>query len=223
MSALEFCHVFMFVEPGAPEASSLDDLGLRESYRRAHPGQGTANVCYCFDNAFLELLWVTDWAAITSPAVARTGLAKRADWQQNGANPFGIALRSAGVAPFPTWDYKPPYLPAGKSIPIALSSKDPTQPLLFISPGNARPDQWQDGRAGNRQCAAGLSEVKKLELSFADGVQPSDDLQALLDAEPLALGVGHAGPGPKLTLTLTRSDGGPDQHLELPAMTWIDA
>ncbi|TQV80668.1 VOC family protein [Denitrobaculum tricleocarpae] len=223
MSAPELCHVFMFVEPGAPEAEALERLGLRESYRRDHPGQGTTNVCYCFDNAFLELLWVTDRAAIVSPVVARTGLSERADWRENGANPFGIALRGAPAAPFPTWDYKPPYLPAGMSIPVACSSDDSAQPLLFMSPGNARPDQWQDGRAGNRQLTGGLSEIAKLELTLADGVPLSDDLQALVNMEILELGKENAGSEPRLVLTVTRSDGGPDRRLELPAMKWLEA
>ena len=63
----------MFVQPGAPELTRLTDAGLRESFRRDHPGQGTTNVCCCFDNAYLELLWLHDPAAaagalLVSPA-----------------------------------------------------------------------------------------------------------------------------------------------------------
>ena len=223
MSGLELCHVFMFVAPDAPEAEALERLGLRESCRRVHPGQGTANLCYCFDNAFLELLWVTDSAAITSPVVARTGLAERAGWRTSGSNPFGIALRGNAAAPFPTWDYTPPYLPKGMSIPVALSSDDHRQPLLFMSPGNARPDRWQDGRAGERQRAAGLGEISDLEVTLAEGVQPSGDLQALVRAGLLTIGQDKGHANARLALTITRSDGGPDQRIELPAMTWQDA
>jgi len=80
-SDLELDHIFFFVRPGGREAGALARAGLREAYRRRHPGQGTANVCYAFDNAFLELLWVEDWDEINSPAVARTKLAERAEWQ----------------------------------------------------------------------------------------------------------------------------------------------
>ncbi|HSK41670.1 MAG TPA: VOC family protein, partial [Arenibaculum sp.] len=76
----EIDHVFVFVEPGAPEARGLASAGLRESFRRRHPGQGTANVCYCLDDAYLELLWVDDAAAVASEAVAPTRLAERAAW-----------------------------------------------------------------------------------------------------------------------------------------------
>lgn len=223
MTGLALCHVFVFVEPEAPEAKQLDDLGLRENCRRDHPGQGTANVCYCFDNAYLELLWVTDQAAVSSPIISRTGLAERADWQNNGANPFGIALRGINPAPYPTWDYTPPYLPDGVSIPVALSSDDPSQPLLFMSPGNARPDQWKDGRAGERQHAAGLREITALELTLAQGVAPSQNLRTLEDLGILALADNKAGIKPTLVLSISQSNGGPDLRLELPTMKWLES
>lgn len=56
-ASLALDHLFVFVEPGAPERAALERAGLRESFRRRHPGQRTANVCFCFDNAYLELLW----------------------------------------------------------------------------------------------------------------------------------------------------------------------
>ena len=167
MDTLELDHVFVFVTPGAPEAAAL---GLCESYRRRHPGQGTANVCYCFDNAYLELLWVTDRAELTAPAVARTRLAERADWRRTGASPFGIALRGPDPdtpLPFESWDYAAPFLPAGMAIPVAVASDDPRQPFLFRSPGTARPDTWPDdaggSRAGARQRPIGLAEIAAVE------------------------------------------------------------
>jgi hypothetical protein len=47
---LEIDHLFVFIEPDGPEIEALRRLGLVETYRRAHPGQGTANVCFAFDN-----------------------------------------------------------------------------------------------------------------------------------------------------------------------------
>ncbi|MBT9552194.1 MAG: hypothetical protein IV088_15200 [Hydrogenophaga sp.] len=37
-------HVFIFIERDGPEIDALKRLGLTETHRRAHPGQGTANV-----------------------------------------------------------------------------------------------------------------------------------------------------------------------------------
>lgn len=219
MAAPELCHLFLFVEPDAPEARALNDLGLRESCRRAHPGQGTANICYCFDNAFLELLWVTDREEITSPAIRRTGLAERSDWRANGANPFGIAVRTETTPPFSTWPYRPPYVPEGHAIPVALSSDETTQPLIFVSPGNARPDRWTDGRAGERQIRARLSEIIDLELFLGIGVPVSPDLEALVETGLVTLGGGSSEP--KAILTISQSDSGPARRLELPSMRWL--
>ncbi|HEY0836833.1 MAG TPA: VOC family protein [Azospirillum sp.] len=213
MNAPSLCHVFAFVTPGAPEAAALEAAGLRESFRRAHPGQGTANACWCFDNAYLELLWVEDAAALAGPAIARTHLAERARWRETGASPFGIAVR--GATPFAAWTYAPPYLPAGLSIPVALSAEDPRQPFLFRSPGDARPDAWTDGRAGGRQAAAGLAEIAGVHLEVT--VPPSDDLRALEAAGLLTLSMAEA---PRMVLTLSRRDGGAPRHLSLPDVRW---
>ncbi len=149
-------HAFVFVAPGAPEASALESLGLRESFRRHHPGQGTANLCFCFDNAYLELLWLEDAAEADSCALNRSAWAARAAWRDGGASPFGLALRSddpEAILPVPAWNYAAPFLPAGQVIPVALASDDPRQPLLFRSPGGARPctgrDYWTCSQSGN--------------------------------------------------------------------------
>jgi hypothetical protein len=210
-------HVFVLVEPGGQEAGALAALGLAESFRRAHPGQGTANTCFCFDNAYLELLWLAAPAEAASCALARSGLMARADWRRSGASPFGIALRSddsdAGL-PFASWDYAAPFLPAGMTIAVATASDDPRQPLLFRSPGNARPDAWTDGRAGERQRAAGFTEIVGLRLAFPDSVIPDPAFRALAAQGLIALDGGAAAP--TMELDLARAKGGARQRLRLP-------
>jgi hypothetical protein len=210
-------HVLVFVAPEAPEIDTLAALGLAESFRRAHPGQGTANACFCFDNAYVELLWLADAAEAASCGLARSNLLARAGGRHSGASPFGIALRHPDAdapLPFPHWDYAAPFLPAGMSIPVATASDDPRQPLLFRSPGNVRPDRWTDGRAGDRQRAAGLAEITGVTLAFPSGVRP-DQAWATLAAEgPLA--IHHEAAAPVLTLELSRADGGARQRLRLP-------
>jgi hypothetical protein len=218
----EICHVFICVESGAPEARRLEKAGLRESFRRSHPGQGTANLCYCFEDAYLELLWEADAGEIASPAIARTRLAERARWQRTGASPFGIALRIAPADPLPfeSWDYRPPYLPAGLAIPVAVDSDDPRQPFLFRSIGSTRPDAWTDGRAGNRQRAAGLAGLAGLHLDMPADAAPGPALRALAAAGVLTLGT-LAGE-PRMVLTLARSGGGAARRLSLPEFRWLD-
>ena len=202
--ALALDHLFVFIQANGPEPARLGELGLIESYRRDHPGQGTSNICYCFDNAFLELLWLRDLAEATAPAIARTRLAERSRWRENGTSPFGLALRRSeqGAAlPFPTWGYSPPYLPEGVSIPVAEVSDDPVQPFIFESLGGARPDQWTNGRAGARQSAAGLGEIAAVELRSPTGAKPVPELLTIAESGWLTLGQGDDCAGVTLTIS----------------------
>lgn len=210
----ELCHVFVFVEDRAAALAALDACGLAESFRRRHDGQGTANVCACFDNAYLELLWAEDQGELASISVARTRLAERSRWRDTGASPFGLGLR--GRLPFPTWEYRPPYLPDGNGIAIALGSEDPRQPFLFRSPAEARPDRWTNGLAGQRQTAAGLSEITGLHLDLPVGASPA--LRTLAERGFLTM---KPAVKPRLLLTISRADGG-QRVLSLPDFVWID-
>ncbi|MEM7021970.1 MAG: VOC family protein [Pseudomonadota bacterium] len=213
--ALELDHVFVFVAPDAPEAAVLEESGWRESFRRDHPGQGTTNACYCFDNAYLELIWLCDRKEAETPPVARLQLAARAEWQSSVASPFGIGFRAdlGEELPFSTWDYAAPY---GFTIPIAEASDDARQPLLFQVSGAARPDGWTDGRPGSRQTGAGLAEIVHLRLDLPDGVCPAKPLTRL--AEIGLLSIGHA-PAHRLILTLSCPGNAP-RRLSLPDFTF---
>ncbi|HYC03552.1 MAG TPA: VOC family protein [Azospirillaceae bacterium] len=215
MTELALCHVFAFVSPGAPERAALEAAGLRESFRRRHPGQGTTNVCYCLDNAYIELLWVEDAGELASPPIARTRLAERSRWRETGTSPFGIGLRRTGEGlPFPTWDFTPPYLPPGMAIPVSLGSEDPAQPFIFVSPGATRPDAWTDGRAGERQTATGLTDIVSVELDVSG--EPGADLRALE-----AAGVVRLVPGAVPSMVLTLSGPAGTRRLELPGCGWV--
>lgn len=69
--SVELDHAFVTCAFGAPEANAMVKFGLLEGSSNAHPGQGTANRRFFFDNFMLELLWVTN------PAEART-------WESRG-------------------------------------------------------------------------------------------------------------------------------------------
>ena len=213
--ALELDHVFVFVAPDAPEAAVLVESGLRESFRRDHPGQGTSNACFCFDNAYLELIWLCDRKEAETAPVARLQLAARAEWQTGDASPFGIGLRAdrPEELPFATWEYQAPY---GFTIPIAEASDDARQPLLFRVSGAARPDRWTDGRPGSRQTGAGLAEIVDLRLDLSDGVCPGQPLTRL--AEIGLLSIGHAL-AHRLVLTLSCPGNAP-RRLSLPDFTF---
>lgn len=218
MTALALDHLFVCCTPGEAAADgrigrALAAAGLVPSYTRRHGGQGTANVCYCFDNAYLELLFVADPAELAAPAIGRTGLAARLDWRRTGASPFGIGLRGAAL-PLAAFDYRFEALPPGLSIAVAAESADIRRPFLFRSPGDARPDAWTDGRAGARQTAAGLTEIRGVTLRPADGAGRSAGLDMLERAGLLRLADGGGRHG-RLTLDIDRAGGG-SLTLELP-------
>src|SRR5690606_5097775 len=108
----------VFLGTAAPEAdeATLEKFGFRFTQRRIHVGQGTANACAAFENAFLELLYVHDVNHLRSDVVSPLGLGERIHWQETGACPFGICFRvtaenfATGSWPFATWGYRAKYL-----------------------------------------------------------------------------------------------------------------
>jgi hypothetical protein len=121
---MELDHVFVMCDVGAPEADALVALGLHEGSANTHPGQGTACRRFFFENAYLELVWVADPAEAQSAGVARARLWERWSARRAGVSPFGIVLRGgpdpdATHPTWPTWSYRPQWLPDDQVIEIA--------------------------------------------------------------------------------------------------------
>ncbi len=160
MTTLEICHIFVFVDNPKQIEQKMTNLGFQESYRRKHPGQGTENICYCFDNAYLEILWVNDLGETKSNDVAPLQFDKRGCGK---GNPFGIAIRDNVPFPFDHHLYFAPYFPDGFSLPYAKSSDDLSQPFLFLSPGSKRPDDWIEDKQVPLQCS--YKDISGITLS----------------------------------------------------------
>ena len=92
---MELDHVFVCVDDPLAAEATLADFGVTFGLHAIHTGQGTANACAFFDNAYLELLWRHDDGGLQSEAVRPVALWERVRWRQTGASPFGIALRPA--------------------------------------------------------------------------------------------------------------------------------
>lgn len=209
---MDLDHLFVFTEPGGgPLRGQLAELGLDETYTRAHPGQGTANVCYAFDNAFLELLWVTDAEEAQAPRTRRTRLWERSQWRVRSACPLGVAWRGPGVG-IDTWPYRPQYLPPEQSIPVAVASDDPGLPMVFRSPGTQPPLAWPPARRRDLQRPAGFGTVH-VTLHPPAPVADAPLLQALVAGGVVALGP----PATAWSATLRlRGPDRPDLHLQVP-------
>lgn len=208
-------HVFMLIEPEEVDGvvHALARFGLTESSRRSHPGLGTSNVFFCFDNVFLEILWIANREEARATQLGRQ-LLERLDGRASGAAPFGIGLRTRDPAdPFPlaTWSFEPPSAMAFKPIPIALSSHDSRQPLLFRAQRASRPDAWTDGKAGVRQRPAGIAEVTALRFTPPPRVAASNDLRTLQNLGMISLD--DSPDGPRMAFTLWHVTGGNTREL----------
>jgi hypothetical protein len=133
--SLELGHVFICVEEIATAERTLADFGIQFGLRTVHGGQGTANACAFFDNAYLELLSRHDDQDLQSPGVRPLALWERIHWRQTGASPFGIAFRTDEVKlSINTWPYEAAFLPPGKHIPIVTAPHAANEPMVFLIP-----------------------------------------------------------------------------------------
>ena len=71
-----------------PEAEYLTRLGLIEGLPNVHPGQGTANRRFFFENAMLELLWVEHPGEAQNEQTAPTKLWDRWSGRLDGVVSF---------------------------------------------------------------------------------------------------------------------------------------
>ena len=209
---LELDHLFYMVEDEAQAEAWASALRLEESYRRQHPGQGTTNICCCFNNAYLEFLWVDDPQAVASDVSAPLAFAARSAWGHLGTSPIGISIRHGEdeALPFETWQYTPSYLPEGVTISMARDSDDARQPLLFAPPGGCRPDSW----TGDRAVPLNVAELVSVEIGVPAGMEPSTGLIQLAELGLIQLTGGQLQWG--LTLTLHQPGDPIPTELTLP-------
>jgi len=135
----EIDHVFFATSDAESAERALTEYGLVFTERRVHQGQGTANSCAIFENAFFEILRPFDAQELASARVEPLGLKERIHWPDTGACPFGLCFRPSHPDgepepwPFETWRYEAAYLPKGASIPIVTPIGRLWDPLVFVS------------------------------------------------------------------------------------------
>ncbi|WP_317205894.1 VOC family protein [Janthinobacterium sp.] len=163
---MEIDHIFIRVKRGAPEAKALRQFGLTEGSPNTHTGQGTANRRFFFDNAFIELLWLEDAEAASSELTRPTLLLERLTPGADEVSPFGVCFRpsaqEAKSAPFPSWQYRPVYLPPGLAVDVA--SAPPSEPMWFFLAFGSRPDAAPALKRQPLQAAAGLGAISALRI-----------------------------------------------------------
>lgn len=130
-------HAFIGCKTGAPEGDALLRSGFVEGSSNTHPGQGTANRRFYFDNFMLELVWVADPEEARNERTRSSRLWERCAGNDSQVSPFGIIFRSTGTPPAPppfaTWSYTPIYLPPGLAMQVAEGTTL-YEPELFYLP-----------------------------------------------------------------------------------------
>ncbi len=183
----ELDHVFVYCSVGALEAAPLAQRGLVEGSPNTHPGQGTANRRFFFSNAYLELLWVSDPAVAQSEDVLPTQLWERWSRRDQGACPFGIVFRprtdQTVGAPFPSWSYRPLYLPSGLAIEVGRDLAT-SEPQLFYLPFARHRDPT--GREPTIH-PAGIDRITGVSVTIPPGNEPSETLARALGAGLLTI------------------------------------
>jgi hypothetical protein len=177
----EFDHLFILTDIGASEANRLSSFGLVEGSSRTHRGQGTANRCFFFHNAMLELLWIHDPEEAKSEPIHLTRLWERSTNRNNG---------SEDTVAFSSWAYRPPYLPETMSIAVATNSDVLTEPMLFQISFAQRPDGYSAQKSQPLEHSVGLREITRVELVSPAANNPSPELQAVLDTNQVKLRIG---------------------------------
>jgi len=169
MQGMELDHVFLRSTCGAPEADLLRAFGLAEGSPNTHPGQGTANRRFFFDNAFIESLWIADEGEAASEATGPTMLHERlrADADPVTVSPSGLCFRpgvDAEAPPFPVWDYAPAYLPPGMTVGVG---KDVplSEPMFFFLAKGAAPASAPAARRQALEHAAGLRSITSITVT----------------------------------------------------------
>ncbi|MDH5546056.1 MAG: glyoxalase-like domain protein [Gammaproteobacteria bacterium] len=184
---MEIDHLFICTSKGAPEAKHLVDFGLTEGLPNTHPGQGTACRRFYFHNLMLELLWLEDEEESSSPLTAPTQLFHRAGLRDPGTSPFGVCFRPSPTetaVSFPSWQYRPRYLPAHLSVEIAKDMPY-VEPLWFYLGFSHRPDQA--ATPPNMQHACGFKEVTQVRITTESDDAFSSTAQTVMGENLLKL------------------------------------
>lgn len=167
---MEVDHIFICTQYKAPEAEMLKNFGLTEGTSNRHLGQGTANRRFFFKNFFIELLWLENLEEAKSETIAATLLYDRISSKSADISPFGVCFRPKNQADkevkFPSWSYKPSYLPNTLKIDVAKDSSL-SEPMWFFLSFASRPDLSTQDKAQPFDHSNGLSEVTSIEITMS--------------------------------------------------------
>lgn len=139
---LQVDHFNVWVENPNKAKEQLTAIGFTsvpDSLSQVHHGQGTAGRYFYFLNGYLELIFVHDRIELERNSQKNSGLdfLERADFKNNGASPFGLALKLKDYQPeeipFEKVRYHQDWMEEGVSIYSAKNSKTHLkEPSIFV-------------------------------------------------------------------------------------------
>ena len=204
-------HIIIMTPAARADAmrSKLAAEGLVESCQRRHIGNGTASIFYCFDNCFLELLWVCDPHEAANGPSRDLRMTVRAEGSDPMALPYGIALRNTpdgeGRLPFASFPVIPDEASSLRPTLVSETSRDLTQPFIFRALRAIPPLEWTDGLQGMRQTKAGFVTIEEWSFGLPSSHPVCLELVALKDMGLVNMTVDPEGPS--LTVKIKKSDG----------------
>lgn len=164
-------HIFIFSNKGQ-EADELVEFGLTEGSGRTHPGLGTANRRFFFENFYLEILWVENEADATSESSSSLKIWERSNFRNNNYAPYGLCFENREDSN-PLFEnafkFQPDYYPAGKHIEVFTHEEKPYLPWVFrlpVAPGNKRisGEPTNHGDIGIKELTKAVFELRMTEV-----------------------------------------------------------
>lgn len=139
---LQVDHFNIWVKNPKLAKERLNDIGFTsvpDSLSQIHEGQGTAGRYFHFFNGYLELIFVYDQSELEENNRINSHLdfTERANFEENGASPFSIALKikdyNVEKIPFEKVRYHQDWMEKGVSIYSAKNSKTHLkEPSIFV-------------------------------------------------------------------------------------------
>ena len=136
-------HVLVVTDPGAPVADRLVRFGMVEGTSNTHPGQGSANRRFFFEDMALELGFFTDEEEARSGPGKVIRMFDR--WESPGGSRLGLIFRADtdGTGDFPGFPYQPLYFEEGQFFLVGDNVDALEEPIVVLMPRNlpSRPPQ----------------------------------------------------------------------------------
>lgn len=193
---MEIDHLFVCTKNNASIADFLVQNGFLEGTANRHPGQGTANRRFFFNNVFLEFIYLDDKELICQFAKTTPSLdiLLRLTDQEGRYSPFGIGFRptkQGEAVPFPHWRYQPSYLPDEYSIEVGMASSN--EPLWFFLDFSGRPDHVAEEKRQPLFHPCGIQQLTGIQLTIPDddALSHAANAVAMLDEIEIIRGKQH--------------------------------